>query len=276
MQTTLDENEEQAKERRDEQLMEAVRRGLRKGYDRSGEERYDMISALHKCLRGSDGSAAMYWLARMLTAGEDPLYIARRLVVVASEDVGLADNHALPLAMATYQACQVIGMPECRINLAHCVAYLAEAPKSTRSYKAYNRAEALASKPPLPGVPLQVRNAPTKLMKKLGYGKSYSYNPGYVHPVINDYLPDELASMSSYAPDGSQHILMTPEEHEKTKEWDESKLLDWEAKVNRLNPWEGRKEHEAEASVRLASSSNTAEDIEREHKKGSEYVPRRG
>lgn len=120
LQTTLDgeEDPEATRARRDEQLMEAVRRGLRKGYDRSGEERYDMISALHKCLRGSDGSAAMYWLARMLTGGEDPLYIARRLVVVASEDVGLGDPHALPLAMATFQACQVIGMPECRINLA--------------------------------------------------------------------------------------------------------------------------------------------------------------
>lgn len=109
---------EAALTKRDEQLMEAVRRGLRKGYDRTGEERYDMISALHKSLRGSDGSAAMFWLARMLTGGEDPLYVARRLIVVASEDVGLADNHALPLAMATYQACQTIGMPECRINLA--------------------------------------------------------------------------------------------------------------------------------------------------------------
>lgn len=118
VQSTIDETDKGKVARRDELLMEAVRKGLRKGYDRSGEERYDMISALHKCLRGSDGSAAMYWLARMLTGGEDPLYIARRLVVVASEDVGLADNHALPLAMATFQACQVIGMPECRINLA--------------------------------------------------------------------------------------------------------------------------------------------------------------
>ncbi|KDQ18291.1 hypothetical protein BOTBODRAFT_52363 [Botryobasidium botryosum FD-172 SS1] len=109
-------------------------------YDRTGDDHYDMISALHKSIRGSDGSAAMYWLARMLTAGEDPLFIARRLIVVASEDVGLANNHALPLATATYSACQTIGMPECRINLAHCVAYLAESPKSTRSYTAYKKA----------------------------------------------------------------------------------------------------------------------------------------
>jgi putative ATPase len=118
VQTTLDGDAPGRSARRDELLMEAVRKGLRKGYDRSGEERYDMISALHKSLRASDGSAAMYWLARMLTGGEDPLYIARRLVVFASEDVGLADNSALPLAMATFQACQVIGMPEVRINLA--------------------------------------------------------------------------------------------------------------------------------------------------------------
>lgn len=270
-QTTLGESDKDAKERRDEQLMEAVRRGLRKGYDRSGEERYDMISALHKCLRGSDGSAAMYWLARMLTGGEDPLYIARRLVVFASEDVGLADNHALPLAMAAYQACQVIGMPECRINLAHCVAYLAEAPKSTRSYKAYNLAAALATKPPLPGVPLQVRNAPTKLMKQLGYGKSYSYNPDYAHPVINDYLPSEMANMSSHAPDGAQHILRTEELDDEDKQWDENRLLDWEAKANRLNPWEGRGRRKM---GKVAAPAITAADVEREHQKGSEYVGR--
>lgn len=112
------EAQEAAQAKRDEQLMEAVRRGLRKGYNRSGEERYDMISAMHKSIRGSDGSAALLWLARMITGGEDALYIARRLVVCASEDIGLADPHALPMAMAAYQACQVIGLPECRINLA--------------------------------------------------------------------------------------------------------------------------------------------------------------
>lgn len=136
VQTTLDgadDDPETAQKKRDEALMEAVRRGLRKGYDRSGEERYDTVSALvspqhhvpvfhvdakHKSIRGSDASAAMYWLARGLEGGEDPLYFARRLVVAASEDIGLADNQALPLAMACYQACSVIGMPECRINLA--------------------------------------------------------------------------------------------------------------------------------------------------------------
>ncbi|ORY25329.1 hypothetical protein BCR39DRAFT_471453, partial [Naematelia encephala] len=242
-QTRLDEEpEDQAK--RDKELMDAVRRGLRKGYDRSGEERYDMISALHKCLRGSDGSAAMYWLARMITGGEDPLYIARRLVVVASEDVGLADNHALPLAMATYQACQVIGLPECRINLAHCVAYLAEAPKSTRAYTAYNRAESLATTPPLPGVPLQIRNAPTRLMKQLGYGKEYAYNPDYAHPVVNEYLPRELIHRSSLAVDTpDEHILKRPDMELRGKIWDEGRLDEFEKQVLKGQKWDGRDHH---------------------------------
>lgn len=119
------------------ELRTALKGTLSLRYDRTGDSRYEMISALHKSVRGSDGGAAMYWLARMLTAGEDPLYISRRLLVVASEDVGLADNHALPLAAATLMACQHVGMPECRLNLAHLVAYLAEAPKSTRAYVAY-------------------------------------------------------------------------------------------------------------------------------------------
>ncbi|ODN74941.1 ATPase [Cryptococcus wingfieldii CBS 7118] len=227
-----DAEDEADKKKRDGQIMDAVRKGLQKGYNRTGEERYDMISALHKCLRGSDGSAAMYWLARMITGGEDPLYIARRLVVVASEDVGLADAQALPLAIATYQACQIIGLPECRINLAHCVAYLAEAEKSTRSYVAYNAAEQLTQEPPLPGVPLQIRNAPTKLMKQLGYGKEYSYNPDYAHPVHNEYLPESLLQHSSSSHDSSKHILKTPEEYEASKRTDEKRLREWKLKEN--------------------------------------------
>ncbi|WWC87182.1 uncharacterized protein L201_002068 [Kwoniella dendrophila CBS 6074] len=236
-----DEQDMKAQKKRDEELMDAVRRGLRKGYDRSGEERYDMISAMHKCLRGSDGSAAMYWLARMITGGEDPLYIARRLVVMSSEDVGLADPQALLLAMATYQACQVIGLPECRINLAHCVAYLAEAPKSTRSYTAYKRAEALCHEPPLPGVPLQIRNAPTTLMKKLGYGKKYSYDPDYAHPVYNEYLPHTLQNHSSHSSYPDEHILKSPESESKGKKWDEDRLNEWEWRINNSKEWEGRK-----------------------------------
>ncbi|BEI80626.1 hypothetical protein CcaverHIS002_0111550 [Cutaneotrichosporon cavernicola] len=243
VQTTLDEDDdpESALAKRDEQLMESVRRGLRKGYNRSGDERYDMISALHKCIRGSDGSAAMYWLARMLEGGEDPLYIARRLVVVSSEDVGLANNEALPLAIATYQACQFIGMPECRINLAHLVAYLSESPKSTRSYTAYNRAAQLAHQAPLPPVPLQVCNAPTKTMKQLGYGRGYTYNPGYAHPVTNDYLPRDLQKNSSLLPvPATQSILRTALVEEDDKMWDEGKLKEWEDDCNGGAPWPGR------------------------------------
>ncbi|BEJ17312.1 hypothetical protein CspHIS471_0607130 [Cutaneotrichosporon sp. HIS471] len=243
VQTTLDvdTDPESALAKRDEQLMESVRRGLRKGYNRSGDERYDMISALHKCIRGSDGSAAMYWLARMLEGGEDPLYIARRLVVVSSEDVGLANNEALPLAIATYQACQFIGMPECRINLAHLVAYLSESPKSTRSYTAYNRAAQLAHQAPLPPVPLQVCNAPTKTMKQLGYGRGYTYNPGYAHPVTNDYLPRDLQKNSSLLPvPATQSILRTALVEEEDKMWDEGKLKEWEEDCNGGAPWPGR------------------------------------
>ncbi|CAK9784265.1 P-loop containing nucleoside triphosphate hydrolase protein [Cutaneotrichosporon oleaginosum] len=243
VQTTLDEEAdlEAASAKRDGQLMEAVRRGLRKGYNRSGDERYDMISAMHKSIRGSDGSAAMYWLARMLEGGEDPLYIARRLVVVASEDVGLANNEALPLAIAAYQACQFIGMPECRINLAHLVAYLSESPKSTRSYTAYNRAAQLAHQTPLPPVPLQICNAPTKVMKQLGYGRDYAYNPNYAHPVTNDYLPRELQKNSSLLPaPTTQSILRVPSAEEEDKMWDEGKLKEWELDCNGGVPWPGR------------------------------------
>lgn len=179
-------------------LLTNLRRSVSTSYDRTGDPHYDMISALHKSVRGSDGGAALYWLARMLTAGEDPLYIARRLIVMASEDIGLANNHALPLvrtrqllhilshscinslqATATLIACQNVGMPECRINLAHCVTHLAESPKSTRSYEAYNRAEEAAKRETTAPVPMHLRNAPTRLMKELGYGQEYMYNPSY-------------------------------------------------------------------------------------------------
>ncbi|QRW08590.1 ATPase [Ceratobasidium sp. AG-Ba] len=215
---------------REEKLLESLKRSVSSRYDRSGEDRYDMISALHKSLRGSDGSAAMYWLARMLTAGEDPLYIARRLIVVASEDVGLADNSALPLAIATYTACQTIGVPECRINLAHCVAFLAEAPKSTRSYEAYNKAEEAAKEDSAVSVPMVIRNAPTKLMKDLGYGDGYAYNPAYAHPVHNEYLPLERQG----------HVFLKTEGDKSEKAWDERLLMRWEMRANGGRDWEGR------------------------------------
>ncbi|KAJ1304908.1 hypothetical protein OPQ81_006042 [Rhizoctonia solani] len=214
----------------EDKLLESLKRSVSSRYDRSGDDRYDMISALHKSIRGSDGSAAMYWLARMLTSGEDPLYIARRLIVVASEDVGLADNSALPLAIATYTACQTIGMPECRINLAHCVAFLAEAPKSTRSYEAYKNAEEAAQDSTIP-VPMNIRNAPTKLMKELGYGDGYLYNPAFAHPVHNEFLPIEFQG----------RVFLPPAGDTSEKIWDERLLMKWEMRQNGGREWEGRK-----------------------------------
>ncbi|KAM4687966.1 ATPase WRNIP1 isoform 1-T2 [Discoglossus pictus] len=174
-----------------------IKEGLQRShilYDRAGEEHYNSISALHKSMRGSDQNASLYWLGRMLEGGEDPLYVARRLVRFASEDIGLADPLALPQAVSAYQACHFIGMPECDVILAQCVMYLARAPKSISVYSAYNKVkECLKNyKGPHPPVPLHLRNAPTKLMKGLGYGKGYKYNPMYSQPVEQDYLPPEL------------------------------------------------------------------------------------
>jgi putative ATPase len=169
----------------------AQRRAL--PYDRVGEEHYNIISALHKCIRGSDPDAGLYWLARMLEAGEDPLYVARRLVRFASEDVGLADPDALRLAMAVRDAVHFLGMPEGNTALAQLVVYLALAPKSNSIYTAYQRAARDATeKPPYP-VPLWIRNAPTKLMKDLGYGKDYEYAHDYDDAIVTQrYLPEEL------------------------------------------------------------------------------------
>jgi putative ATPase len=164
-------------------------------YDRAGDQHYDTISAFHKSVRGSCATAALYYLARMLQSGEDPLFIARRLVVIASEDVGLADNTLLPLATATYMACQQIGMPECRINLAHCTSALCLAPKSTRAYRSLNNAYAALREPGVAAlpIPIHLRNAPTKLMKELGYGEMYKYNPNYREGrVKQEYLPEAL------------------------------------------------------------------------------------
>ncbi len=160
-------------------------------YDKNGEEHYNIISALHKSMRGGDANAAMYWMVRMLEAGEDPLYIARRLIRFASEDVGLANNSALLLANATYDACHKIGMPECGVNLAHCVAYLAKSPKSIAAYQAYNLIKEEIEKSGNLPVPLHIRNAPTKLMKDLNYGKGYKYTP-LEDSSEQEYLPDKI------------------------------------------------------------------------------------
>lgn len=164
-------------------------------YDRAGDQHYDTISAFHKSVRGNDADAALYYLARMLQSGEDPLFIARRMVVIASEDVGLADSSLLPLATATYTATQQIGMPEARIPLAHCTIALCNAPKSTRAYRALNNAFAALREPGVAGlpVPLHLRNAPTRLMRDLGYGAEYKYPPNYRDGLVHQtYLPEEL------------------------------------------------------------------------------------
>lgn len=164
-------------------------------YDRQGDAHYDAISALHKSIRGSDPDASLYYLARMIESGEDPLYIARRLIVVASEDVGLADNTMLPLAIATHDAVQKIGLPEARINLGHCVTALALSPKSTRAYRGLASATAAVKDPATAGlpIPLHLRNAPTRLMKEIGYGAEYKYNPSYLNgKVKQEYMPDKL------------------------------------------------------------------------------------
>ncbi|KAG6003775.1 hypothetical protein E4U43_000868 [Claviceps pusilla] len=164
-------------------------------YDRGGDQHYDSISAFHKSVRGNDPDAALYYLARMLQSGEDALFIARRMVVIASEDVGLADNSLLPLATATYTATQQIGMPEARIPLAHCALALCLAPKSTRAYRALNNAYAALREPGVAGlpVPLHLRNAPTRLMRDMGCGAAYKYPPNYRDGKVQQtYLPPEL------------------------------------------------------------------------------------
>lgn len=163
-------------------------------YDKGGEQHYNIISALHKSMRGGDSDAALYWLSRMLEAGEDPLYVARRLVRFASEDVGLANSFALPQAVAAFQACQMLGMPECEVHLAQAVVYLAKSKKSNALYVAYGNVKEDVRNFPNEPVPLHLRNAPTKLMKELEYGKGYKYTPAYEteEDAKQDYLPDKL------------------------------------------------------------------------------------
>ncbi|MEK9155239.1 MAG: replication-associated recombination protein A [Patescibacteria group bacterium] len=163
-------------------------------YDKTGEEHYNIISALHKSMRGNDANAALYWMGLMLLAGEDPLYITRRLIRFASEDIGLADPNALLQALAAHQAVQSIGMPECSVNIAQCVAYLSKAPKSNALYTAWHNVERDIQELPNEPVPIHLRNAPTKLMKDLGYGKDYKYTPSFknTEDAKQDYLPKRL------------------------------------------------------------------------------------
>ncbi len=161
-------------------------------YDKNGEEHYNIISALHKAMRGSDADASLYWLARMLEAGEDPLYIARRIIRFASEDIGLANSRALEQAVAAYSACHFIGVPECNVILAQAVVYMAKCKKSNELYVAYGKAaDDVKNFGNLP-VPMHIRNAPTKLMKELGYSKGYKYSPNYNYKEKQNYFPDKL------------------------------------------------------------------------------------
>jgi len=170
-------------------------------YDKAGEEHYNLISAFHKSLRGSDPDAAMYWMGRMIAAGEDPLYIARRMIRFASEDIGNADPRALDLALAAMQTYQFLGLPEGELVLAQAVVYLATAPKSNALYRAYgNIKETIARTGYLP-VPLHIRNAPTKLMRESGYGQGYRYAHDYENAYVpQEYLPDGLKEERYYHP----------------------------------------------------------------------------
>ncbi len=163
-------------------------------YDKDGEEHYNIISALHKSMRGNNANAALYWMGRMLLSGEDPRYVTRRLIRFASEDIGLADPNALVQAIAAHDAAQMIGMPECSVNIAQCVAYLSKAPKSNALYTAWQSISDDIQNLPNEPVPIHLRNAPTKLMKDLGYGKNYKYTPNFknAEDARQEYLPKSL------------------------------------------------------------------------------------
>ncbi|MEZ3447295.1 MAG: replication-associated recombination protein A [Lachnospiraceae bacterium] len=189
-------------------------------YDKKGEEHYNLISALHKSMRNSDPDAAVYWLARMLEAGEDPLYVARRVTRFASEDVGLADPQALQIAVAAYQACHLIGMPECTVHLTQAVVYMSLAPKSNALYMAYEHAKLDAIEQLAEPVPLVIRNAVTELMGELDYGKGYQYAHDTEEKLTNmQCLPDSLADREYYIPTGQGKEADYQKRLEQVKEW---------------------------------------------------------
>ncbi len=192
-------------------------------YDKKGEEHYNLISALHKSMRNSDPDAAVYWLARMLEAGEDPLYVARRVVRFASEDVGLADTNALTVAVNAYQACHFLGMPECNVHLTEAVIYVSMAPKSNAMEAAYLRAAADAKEMLAEPVPLQIRNAPTKLMKDLGYGEGYMYAHDYEEKMTKmSCLPESIEGRVYYEPTTQGREAAIGERLKAIKEWKRS------------------------------------------------------
>ena len=192
-------------------------------YDKNGEEHYNIISALHKSMRNSDPDAAVYWLARMLEAGEDPLYVARRVTRFASEDIGLADPHALEIAVAAYHACHFIGMPECTVHLTQAVIYMAMAPKSNSMDVAYMLARKDAQEHIAEPVPLQIRNAPTKLMKELDYGKGYQFAHDYEEKMTSmQCLPDSLADRVYYRPNEQGLEAKYKAKLQQIKDWKKS------------------------------------------------------
>ncbi|MCH5209890.1 MAG: replication-associated recombination protein A [Oscillospiraceae bacterium] len=192
-------------------------------YDKNGEEHYNLISALHKSMRNSDPDAAVYWMQRMLYSGDEPLYIARRLIRFASEDIGMADSNALTLAVAVYQACHFLGMPECDVHLTHAVVYMSMAPKSNALYVAGNECKRDINEMPAEGVPLQIRNAPTKLMKELDYGKGYQYAHDTAEKITKmKCLPDSLVNRRYYRPTTQGREKAVKERLEKILEWKNS------------------------------------------------------
>lgn len=189
-------------------------------YDKNGEEHYNLISALHKSMRNSDPDAAVYWLARMLEAGEDPLYVARRVARFASEDIGLADPRALELAVAAYQACHFIGMPECSVHLTEAVVYMSMAPKSNSVYAAYEAAKKDALTQLAEPVPLVIRNGVTKLMKELSYGRGYKYAHDFEDKLTDmQCLPDSLLGKEYYRPTEQGTEIKFKERLRMIKEW---------------------------------------------------------
>ncbi|EHJ7844661.1 replication-associated recombination protein A [[Clostridium] innocuum] len=189
-------------------------------YDRQGEEHYNLISALHKSMRNSDVDAAIYWLARMLEAGEDPLYVARRLVRFASEDIGMADSRALEICVAAYQACHFLGMPECNVHLTHAVTYLSLSPKSNALYMAYGAAKEDAVHMLSEPVPLQIRNAPTFLMKDLHYGEGYQYAHDTQEKLTNmECMPESLKGREYYHPTIQGSEARVSKRLQDIKEW---------------------------------------------------------
>lgn len=189
-------------------------------YDKNGEEHYNLISALHKSMRNSDPDAAIYWMLRMLVGGENPLYIARRLIRFASEDIGMADSHALQVAVAAYQACHFLGMPECDVHLTHAVTYLSMAPKSNALYMACETCKKDVRELRAEPVPLQIRNAPTKLMKELEYGKGYEYAHDTEEKLTHmQCMPESLKDREYYHPAVQGEERKIKERLEKIQQW---------------------------------------------------------